>query len=100
VDDAGKNEVLGNAAALLFPIDWPEPFGMVVIEALACGTPVIAFRRDTVPEILEDGTIGFLVDSLDEAVQAVGRIGQLSRRVCRQCRGARRGCIDPTTSGR
>jgi glycosyltransferase involved in cell wall biosynthesis len=84
VDDAGKNEILGNAAALLFPIDWPEPFGLVVIEALACGTPVVAFRRGAVPEILDDGETGFLVDSVEEAVRAVGCIAELSRRVCRQ----------------
>lgn len=84
VDDAGKNEVLGNAAALLFPIDWPEPFGLVLIEALACGTPVVAFRRGATPKIIEDGKTGFLVDSVEEGVRALGRVPELSRRACRQ----------------
>jgi glycosyltransferase involved in cell wall biosynthesis len=79
-----KDEFLGNAAALLFPIDWPEPFGLVMIEALACGTPVIAYRRGSVPEVLEDGVTGFIVDTLEEAVSAVGRIPSLSRRRCRE----------------
>jgi glycosyltransferase involved in cell wall biosynthesis len=79
-----KDEFLGNARALLFPIDWPEPFGLVMIEALACGTPVIAFRRGSVPEVIEDGVTGFVVDSVAEAVRAVGRVGELSRRRCRQ----------------
>jgi glycosyltransferase involved in cell wall biosynthesis len=79
-----KDEFLGNARALLFPIDWPEPFGLVMIEALACGTPVIAFRRGSVPEVLEDGVTGFVVEGVAEAVRAVGRVGELSRRRCRQ----------------
>jgi glycosyltransferase involved in cell wall biosynthesis len=79
-----KDEFLGNAFALLFPIDWPEPFGLVMIEAMACGTPVIAFRNGSVPEVMEDGVTGFIVDSVDEAVQAVDRIPMLSRRTCRQ----------------
>ncbi len=65
-------------------MDWPEPFGLVMIEALACGTPVIAFRRGSVPEVLEDGVSGFIVDGLDAAVEAVGRLSELSRRRCRQ----------------
>ena len=69
-----------NAAALLFPIDWPEPFGLVMIEALACGTPVIAFRRGSVPEVIENGVTGFVVDNEDEAVAAVGRTFKLDRR--------------------
>jgi glycosyltransferase involved in cell wall biosynthesis len=84
VDDGGKNELLGNASGLLFPIDWPEPFGLVVIESLACGTPVIAFNRGAVPEILNDGMTGFLVDSVEKAVRAVGRVSELSRRACRR----------------
>jgi glycosyltransferase involved in cell wall biosynthesis len=84
VGDKDKDDLLGGALALVFPIDWPEPFGLVVIEALACGTPVIAFRRGAVPEILTDGVTGFVVDSLDEAVRAVGRVPALSRRACRQ----------------
>jgi glycosyltransferase involved in cell wall biosynthesis len=79
-----KDEFLGNAAALLFPIDWPEPFGLVMIEALACGTPVIGWRNGSVPEVLDDGITGFVVDSVDQAVEAVGQIDGLSRRVCRQ----------------
>jgi glycosyltransferase involved in cell wall biosynthesis len=78
-----KDEFLGNAHALLFPIDWAEPFGLVMIEAMACGTPVIAWRRGSVPEVIEDGVTGFVVDSIDEAAQAVARIDWLNRRECR-----------------
>jgi glycosyltransferase involved in cell wall biosynthesis len=84
VTDSRKDEFLGNARALLFPIDWPEPFGLVMVEALACGTPVIAFRNGSVPEIIDDGVTGFIVDSVEEAVVAVGRTGELNRRRCRQ----------------
>lgn len=84
VNEATKAEFLGKATALLFPIDWPEPFGLVMIEAMACGTPVIAFRCGSVPEVLEDGLTGFLVDNLDEAVAAVGRIGSLDRAAIRR----------------
>ncbi len=79
-----KSAFLGNARALLFPIDWEEPFGLVMIEAIACGTPVIAFRRGSVPEIIEPGVTGFVVDTVDEAVAALGRIDTLSRTRCRQ----------------
>jgi glycosyltransferase involved in cell wall biosynthesis len=79
-----KNEFLGKAKALLFPIDWPEPFGLVMIEALASGTPVIAWRRGSVPEVLVDGVTGFVVESIAEAVSAVGRLDELSRRECRR----------------
>jgi glycosyltransferase involved in cell wall biosynthesis len=79
-----KNELLGNAYALLFPIQWPEPFGLVMIEAMACGTPVIAFRHGSVPEVMEDGVTGYITDTLEEAVQAVERAGMLDRRRCRQ----------------
>jgi glycosyltransferase involved in cell wall biosynthesis len=78
-----KDEFLGNAYALLFPIDWPEPFGLAMIEALACGTPVIAFRNGSVPEVLDDGVTGFVVESIEEAVRAVARIPELSRHACR-----------------
>jgi len=78
-----KDEFLGNAYALLFPIDCPEPFGLVMIEALACGTPVIAWRNGSVPEVIEDGVTGFVVDSVEEAEQAVGRVASLSRHTCR-----------------
>jgi glycosyltransferase involved in cell wall biosynthesis len=79
-----KDRFLGEALALLFPIDWPEPFGLVMIEAMACGTPVIAWRNGSVPEVMEDGVTGFIVDSIDEAVSAVGRVGEVSRRACRR----------------
>ena len=74
-----KNAFLGGAAALLFPIDWPEPFGLVMIEAMACGTPVVAFRRGSVPEVMRDSEAGFVVDTLDEAVAATERAVGLSR---------------------
>ena len=79
IGEAEKNEFLGSALALLFPIDWPEPFGLVMIEAMACGTPVIAFNRGSVPEIVEDGMTGFIVNSIEEAVQAAMRIDGLDR---------------------
>jgi glycosyltransferase involved in cell wall biosynthesis len=79
-----KDEFLGNALALLFPIDWPEPFGLVMIEAMACGTPVIAWRNGSVPEVIENGKTGFIVDSVEDAVRAVGWVAGLSRLVCRQ----------------
>ena len=74
-----KQEFLGNAAALVFPIAWREPFGLVMIEAMACGTPVIAFENGSVPEVLEDAVTGFIVQDEDQAVQAVRRIGTLNR---------------------
>jgi glycosyltransferase involved in cell wall biosynthesis len=83
IGGAAKDQFLGNALALLFPIDWPEPFGLVQIEALACGTPVIAFRKGSVPEVITDGVTGFIVNSVDEAVKAVGRVQELSRATCR-----------------
>ncbi|GJD32388.1 D-inositol-3-phosphate glycosyltransferase [Methylobacterium adhaesivum] len=79
VDDAAKARLLGDARALLFPIDWPEPFGLVMIEAMACGTPVIAWNRGSVPEIVEDGVTGFVVASEAEAVAAIGRLGEIDR---------------------
>jgi glycosyltransferase involved in cell wall biosynthesis len=78
-----KNEFLGNAAALLFPIRWPEPFGLVMPEALACGTPVIALRQGSVPEIIDDGVTGFIRHFEDELVRAVERVPDLSRATCR-----------------
>ena len=80
IGDAEKSEFLGGASALLFPIDWPEPFGLVMIEAMACGTPVIAWRCGSVPEVVEDGVSGFIVDSTEDAVAAVRRIDRLDRR--------------------
>lgn len=79
-----KDDFLGNASALLFPIDWPEPFGLVMIEALACGTPVIAWRCGSVPEVITDGVTGFVVDNMDHAVRAVTDVNSLSRYACRR----------------
>jgi glycosyltransferase involved in cell wall biosynthesis len=85
VNDQTKEEFLANAAALLFPIDWPEPFGLVMIEAMACGTPVIAYRHGSVPEVIDEGVTGFVVDSEEEAVRAVRRLGEIDRRQVRAC---------------
>jgi glycosyltransferase involved in cell wall biosynthesis len=74
-----KSEFLGNAAALVFPIAWREPFGLVMIEAMACGTPVIAFNNGSVPEVLEDGVTGFIVENEQQATEAVAKIGTLDR---------------------
>ena len=79
-----KNDFLGDAAALLFPINWPEPFGLVMIEAMACGTPVIAYPRGSVPEIVDDGITGFLVHNAEEAAKAVEGIAAIERRSCRR----------------
>jgi glycosyltransferase involved in cell wall biosynthesis len=79
-----KEKFLGNALALLFPIDWPEPFGLVMIESMACGTPVIAFNNGSVPEIIDTGKTGFVVSSIDEAVKAVNNIHLISRDECRK----------------
>ncbi|GBD37976.1 N-acetyl-alpha-D-glucosaminyl L-malate synthase [bacterium HR37] len=84
IGDGEKNEFLGNAYALLFPIDWPEPFGLVMIEAMACGTPVIAYRRGSVPEVLEEGVTGFIVQGLEDAVEAVYKVRNINRRRCRE----------------
>lgn len=83
IGERDKAAFLGAAAALLFPIDWPEPFGLAMIEALACGTPVIAFRRGSVPEVIEDGVTGFICDDVEQAVHAVDRLSELSRATCR-----------------
>jgi glycosyltransferase involved in cell wall biosynthesis len=82
IGDGEKDEFLGNAFALLFPIDWPEPFGLVMIEAMACGTPVIAYRSGSVPEVIDDGVTGFIVEGLEDAVKAAERIETLSRIRC------------------
>lgn len=79
-----KNDFLGNAAALLFPINWPEPFGIVMIEAMACGVPVIAFRRGSVPEVIEDGVNGFIVRNVAGAVTALRNLDDIDRAACRQ----------------
>src|SRR3546814_20033 len=83
VGGAARAATLGNARALLHLINFDEPFGLSVVEALACGTPVIAFRRGSMPELIEDGVTGFLVDTLDQAVAAIGQIDRLDRRACR-----------------
>jgi glycosyltransferase involved in cell wall biosynthesis len=84
IGERDKEDLLGHAAALLFPIEWPEPFGLVMIEALACGTPVIAWRRGSVPEVVEDGVSGYVVESVEEAVRAVRRLDRLNRARCRR----------------
>ena len=83
IGEHDKADFLGHARALLFPIDWPEPFGLVMIESLSCGTPVIAFRRGSVAEVIDDGVSGFVVESIEEAVDAVRRLDRLDRRTCR-----------------
>ncbi len=84
ISEKEKNEFLGNAYALVFPIDWPEPFGLVMIEALACGTPVVAWRCGSVPEIIEDGKTGFIVESIEQAVIALDKVKNLDRKSCRE----------------
>ena len=84
IGDGDKCEFLGGALALLFPIEWPEPFGLVMIESIACGTPVIACPRGSVPEVMEDGVTGRIVKGVDEAVAAARDIHAISRRGCRQ----------------
>jgi glycosyltransferase involved in cell wall biosynthesis len=98
ISEREKSEFLGNAYALLFPIDWPEPFGLVMIEAIACGTPIIAYRMGSVPEIIDEGITGYIVDNVDDAVAAVQRAASLNRRICRRVFeerfSARRMCLD------
>jgi glycosyltransferase involved in cell wall biosynthesis len=84
IGDGEKSGFLGNASALLFPIDWPEPFGLVMIEAMACGTPVIAWRCGSVLEVVDEGESGFIVASEDEALAAVAKLGRIDRRVVRR----------------
>jgi glycosyltransferase involved in cell wall biosynthesis len=84
IDDSQKPEFLSSLHALLVPIDWPEPFGLVMIEAMACGCPVIAFRRGSVPEVVDDGLTGFIVDDVAGAVAAVGRLPTLDRTAIRR----------------
>jgi glycosyltransferase involved in cell wall biosynthesis len=89
ITDAEKNDFLGEACALLAPFDWPEPFGLVFIEALACGTPVLAYRRGSVPEIIEGGVTGYVCEQPDELTAAVEQVSLLDRRRCRQAFEAR-----------
>jgi glycosyltransferase involved in cell wall biosynthesis len=89
IDEVQKNEFLGNAYACLFPIDWPEPFGISMVEAMACGTPVIATRRGSVPEVVMDGETGFICRTAGEMIEAVRRVPHLDRRACRKWVAAR-----------
>jgi glycosyltransferase involved in cell wall biosynthesis len=84
INDSQKGKFLGEAAALLFPIDWPEPFGLVMIEAMACGTPVLGFQRGAVTEVIDEGITGFVVDDIENAIAAVPRLLTLDRRRVRQ----------------
>jgi glycosyltransferase involved in cell wall biosynthesis len=84
IGDDRKSEFLGNARGLLFPIDWPEPFGLVMIEAMACGTPILAFRCGSVPEVIDEGVTGFIVDDMRSAIAAARRLHSLSRERVRQ----------------
>lgn len=84
IGDRDKGSFLQDALALVFPIDWPEPFGLVMIEAMACGTPVIAFRGGSVSEVLEDGVTGYIVETIEEAVTAAGHVQTIDRKRCRR----------------
>ncbi len=84
VNEREKDELLGGALACLFPIDWPEPFGLTMIEAMATGTPVIAWRHGSVPEVIIDGETGYICDSIDEMIAAVEAVPTLSRAACRR----------------
>ena len=89
VGGAARTSALGSARALLHLINFDEPFGLSVVEALACGTPVIACNRGSMPELIDDGVTGFLVNNVDEAVNAIGRIGEIDRAACRAAVSAR-----------
>ena len=84
ITDAEKNDFLGDAAALVCPYDWPEPFGLVLIEAMACGTPVLAYRRGSIPEIIDHGVTGYVCDNLNEIVQSVSALPLIDRKNCRE----------------
>jgi glycosyltransferase involved in cell wall biosynthesis len=84
IGEGEKSAFLGNARALVFPITWPEPFGLVMIEAMACGTPVIAWRNGSVPEVIEHGVTGFIIDSVEEGIEAVERVKDLDRAKIRE----------------
>lgn len=83
INEQQKSDFLGNAFAYLFPIDWPEPFGLTMIESMACGTPTIAFRCGSVPEVISEGVTGFIVSSIEEAADAIGRARKFDRQACR-----------------
>jgi glycosyltransferase involved in cell wall biosynthesis len=85
INEQNKNQFLGNALGLLFPIDWPEPFGLVMIEAMACGTPVLAFRCGSVPEVIDEGVSGMIVESIEDAVAAIPKLLKMNRGVVRKC---------------
>jgi glycosyltransferase involved in cell wall biosynthesis len=89
INEREKNDFLGQARALLFPINWPEPFGLVMIEAMACGTPIVAFGHGSVPEIIEHGVSGFVVENVAEAIAAVRNIDAIDRANCRRAFMAR-----------
>ncbi len=84
IGEGAKSDFLMNAYALLFPIDWPEPFGLAMIESLACGTPVIARRRGSVPEVIQDAVTGFVIENTTQAVEAVKKVSEISRKRCRE----------------
>jgi glycosyltransferase involved in cell wall biosynthesis len=84
INEQQKNEFLGEALALLFPVDWPEPFGLSMIEAMACGTPVLAFRCGSVPELIDEGVTGAVVDSIEDGIAALPHVMTLDRRAVRQ----------------
>lgn len=83
ITDDEKNDFLGEACALLAPYDWPEPFGLVLIESLACGTPVLCYRRGSIPEIIDHGVTGFICETFNDMIEAVGRIPTIDRKQCR-----------------
>jgi len=95
---ADKDELLGSGLALLFPVDWPEPFGLAMTEAMACGTPVLALRRGSVPEVVDDGVTGFVRDTEEQLADVADQIGRLSRRGCRE-RVERHFSVDAMTDG-
>jgi len=84
INDAEKNDFLGEAAALLCPYDWPEPFGLVLIEAMACGTPVLAYRRGSIPEVIDHGVTGYICDNIGEMAKAVAALPLIDRKRCRE----------------
>lgn len=84
INEKGKQELLGNALGFIHPVDWPEPFGLGMIEALACGTPVIAFKCGSIPEVIDEGLTGFIVNTVEEAVEAIKKLPHIKREKCRE----------------